>query len=68
MVIKEVKEKDPEYYTLRAIKKKFRPLFSSARTRESKDVDASKDCKQTIEKEEKEKFGFAEFDAPKEEY
>ncbi len=68
MVEKEVKNADPEYYTNGAIKKKHQPLFSNSKTRESKDVQVAKDCKQTVVKEEKEKLGFLDFDAPKEEY
>ena len=67
MVEKEVKKTNPEYHISGSIEKRFRPLFSSAKTRESKDVDALKDFKQIVTKEEKRKLGFAEFDAPKEE-
>ena len=68
MVEKKVKEIDPEYYTSGAVKKKHKPLFSGARTRESKDLQMAKDCKKTITKKEKNKLAFLEFDAPKEEY
>ncbi len=68
MVEKKVKEIDPEYYTHGAVEKEGSQLFSHAKTRESIDVDASKDCKQITEKEEKKKLSFGEFDAPKEEY
>ncbi len=68
MVEKKVKEIDPEYYTSQAVVKKNSQLFSRAKTRESKEVQVAKDCKQTVVKEEKEKLGFLDFDAPKEEY
>lgn len=68
MVEKEIKEPDPEYYTHGAVEKKNSNLFSNAKTRESKDVQLAKDCKQTVTKKEKGKLVFAEFDAPKEEY
>ena len=46
MVEKKVKEIDPEYYSVRAVEKKYNPLFSGAKTRKSKDVQVAKDCKQ----------------------
>ena len=68
MVIKEVKELDPEYYTSQAVEKKNSNLFSKAKTRESKDLEEANDCKKTITKKEKKKLAFLEFDVPKEEY
>ena len=68
MVEKEIKEIDPGYYTRRAVKKKDSQLFSKVRTRESKEVQIAKDCKQTVIKEEKRKLSFTQFDAPREGY
>ena len=68
MVEKEVKEINSEYYSVGAVEKKFNPLFSSAKTRDSKDIDMSKNCKKITEKKEKRKCKFTAFDAPKEEY
>jgi len=68
MVEKKVKKIDPEYYSSQAVEKKFSPLFVGAKTRKSKDLNTAEDCKQIIIKKESKKFGFAEFDAPKEEY
>ena len=53
MVEKEVKERDPKYYSAVAVEKDYNPLFSHAKTRKSVDVDASKDCKQTVTKKQK---------------
>ncbi len=68
MVEKKVKEIDPGYYTHRSVEKEGSYLFSHAKTRKSIDMQPAKNCKQIIEKKEKGKLGFAEFDAPKEEY
>ena len=68
MVEKKVKKIDPEYYTVQAIEKKFKPLFNSAKTSKSKEIIIAKDYRKTIEKKEKNKLSFTQFDAPKGEY
>jgi len=56
MVEKKIKKIDLEYYTNRAVEKKYKPLFSSARTRKSNDINEAKNCKRIIEKKEITKF------------
>lgn len=59
MVEKKVKKVDTGYYTSGAVEKRSSHLFSNAKTRESKDVQAAKDCKKTVTKEEKKKLHIA---------
>ncbi len=70
MVEKEVKapNQDPRYHTMRAVKKKFNPLFSNAKTIESKGLQMAKNCKKTVIKKEGRKLNITQFDAPREEY
>jgi len=65
MVEKKVTKIDPKYYTVKAIEKKFKPLFSSAKTRKSKDLNTASDCKKISTKKESRKLNI---DAPQEEY
>ena len=44
MVEKKIKKIDLEYYTNRAVEKKYKPLFSSARTRKSNDINEAENC------------------------
>jgi len=56
MVEKKVKKINSEYYTNQAVEKENKPLFSSARTRKSNDINEAENCKRIIEKKEITKF------------
>ena len=63
--VKTLTIEDEKAITSQAKEVKSSPLFSNAKTRESKDVNQAENCKQTITKEEKRKISFTQFDAPR---